>query len=121
MAAVFRYVYVCKSEWVWIACQRKVFNILFGSFMIILAGGLTLCSFLYEEKNLNYLECIGQDLKFYQAKKEDTNLVWLPPIHNPFNLNSSVAFFSYFLVVPAGYDAIYNFRRNHNKKKIRGN
>ena len=116
---VFRYVYVCKSEWVWTARQRKVFHILIGSFMIILAGGLTLCSYLYEEKNLHYLDCIGQDFKFYQAMKENTNLVWLLPIYHPFHFISILAFFSYFLVVPAGYAAIYHFRRNQNQK-IRG-
>ena len=113
---VFRYVYACKSNWVFTARQRTIFHFLICSSTIIIAGGLTLFSHIYREKSLHYLDCIGERSKFYDEVEKDSNLAWALPFYHPFHLSCILAFFSNSFVVPLGYATIYHFRKKQDKK-----
>ena len=55
--------------------------------------------------------CNGQGDKFFDSTEKTDGFAWLLPIYNPFHLLTLFTFFSYAVLVPFGYTAIYKFRR----------
>ena len=106
----YRYVYVCKSSWVLTAQQRKNVNLFICSIIVSLTVVLSLCSFLYKEKYLIYLKCMGEEDKFPDPQA-NVKLLWLLPLYHPFHLLSIITFFSHTLLAPLGYFIIYVFRQ----------
>lgn len=113
----YRYVYVCRSSWVLSAQQRKNLNILIFTVILAFTILLSLCSIIFKEKYLHYLECIGQGEDF-TGIQTNINLVWGLSLFHPFHLLSILTFFSHTLLVPLGYILIYAFRRNQNTETI---
>ena len=108
---IYRFIYVCRSSWVLTAHQRKVCQISLSLSILALPICLTIGSWIYREKYAYYLICTGQGDKFFDSTEKTDGFAWLLPIYNPFHLLTLFAFFSYAVLVPLGYTAIYKFRR----------
>ena len=111
---IFRYIYVCRSSWVNTANQRRIFHLTLSITMLMLVALLTLGSWMYNDKYLHYLTCIGEQDTFLHSNEQVDGFAWLLPIYHPFHFISILAFFLYSVMVPLGYFLIYLFRKKDN-------
>ena len=73
---LYRYVYVCKSNWVLTAYQRKSFNIFLSTLAVGFSLFISSCSVIYREKYVHYIACTGQT----HTLTHDQGVAWLLPL-----------------------------------------
>ena len=110
----YRYVYVCKSNWVLTAYQRKSFNIFLSTLVVGFSLFISSCSVIYREKYVHYIACTGQT----HTLTHDQGVAWLLPLGHPFRILSIFAFFSLILLVPLGYYLNYAYRKTQNVRGL---
>ena len=80
---------------------------------------------VYSDKIHTYTYCLGREETFVADLDnllEDGVTFWSygryinQPLYHPYRLISNLVYFSYILVVPVAYVAIYRFRSKHDKE-----
>ena len=72
---VYRYTYVCQSQLVATALQRRRFSIILSTSICGLSLVLTLASAVYRDKNLLYYHCMGREEEFHQQNLSGRTLL----------------------------------------------
>ena len=111
---IFRYIYVCQSSWIHTAEQRKSFQLGLSSSILALTLGLTFSTWVYQEKYIHYLNCLGKQKKNLHSEQRRTGMAFDLPIYHPFHALAILSFFLSSVLVPVGYFLIFRFREKDN-------
>ena len=111
---IYRYIYVCKSSWVPDADKRSNLEVALSTSILAITLGLTFGSWVYQDKYIKFLNCLGKQNILFQFDQEMTGWAFDLPIYHPFHALTTIAFFTFSVLVPAGYFLIYRFRKRDN-------
>jgi hypothetical protein len=88
--AIYRWVYVCHSDWLLTAFQRKIFFLVQSGVFLVLTTTLTTGAYMYREQYSFYHHCLNPNV---------TNPVaFYLRIYNPFRFFTIFSFLSYLLL-----------------------
>ena len=111
---IYRYIYVCKSSWVHTEDKRSNLEVALSTSLLVIPLGLAFGSWVYQDKYIKFLNCMAKQNILFEFEQEMTGWAFDLPIYHPFRALNIIAFFSFSVLVPAGYYLIYRFRKKDN-------